>query len=630
MSDSCSINDTYKAHGITQQQEQYKKRKKQNNRSNSMFEWSLSNHDNMVSSLSNNLSTLALISSYAGQDEQYRILYSNELQLPEQHQKNNKAIDNHFSLDMNDDDEKRGLSPIKTTALSRFASNKRQRNIYLHKNHNLSSEQLSSHSSSTNDVSTMQMTQYFLFQFVKAFVSCGAPSHRLDHCTHLLLHKWNMSAQIGYFPGFLMISFEKPSVFYSQGTSSIPIQFIKVNTELDIHRLIRIYQVFEDIMMDERTIQEATNQLDYVMKSPPLYSKWLMVIAFGVASSTSMPLFFYGGWLDMIFGFGLGVLVAIGSVFVSQRITRFAGIFDVLQCAMIGFFAAAASSRTSSSHSCFYALSVGGVVSLLPGFTTLVSMLEIASGTVTGTLRLTTTLVYSLLLGFGLAIGASGHQLLFPQLTMISYPSCENTLSPWTHVLLVPFFTIATAITLRAHWSKFGIMLVLALVSHGVHYLALLHFVSYPHLATTLAAFVVAMGANIYARMHPTVGFVDMITGLFFLVPGSVGVSSTLDTFGQAVTNAASSPSNNNAISEMSIILNAGHQGILFAVHIMVITVSVSAGLVLAALVIYPLRKLLDRQPSSTSSSSSSSSSSVLARKTSRYRKRDWIGEVTF
>ncbi|ORZ23044.1 hypothetical protein BCR42DRAFT_366488 [Absidia repens] len=499
----------------------------------------------------------------------------------------------------------------------------------------------------------MQCTQRFLTQFVKAFVSSGAPSHRLDHCTRLLLCKWNMAAQFGYFPGFMMISFENP-----YDTFPTRVQLVKMETDLDIHRLIGIYQVFESIMLDEMTIREATCRLDRVTQAPRLYSNWTTIFAYGVASSTSMPLFFYGGWMDMVFGLGLGMMVAIGSVYVSRRITRFASIFDVVQCSIVGFLAAAASSRMASTTTCFYALSVGGVVNLLPGYAALVAMLEIASGdaaVASGTLRLTTTLVYSLLLGFGLAIGASTHQLLFPRLALISsHASCENTLSSWSHVLLVPIFAIANAIILRAHYrTKFGIILVLAIVSHGVHYVSLLHFVNYPHLATVLAAFVVALGSNIYARLHPTIGFVDMIIGLFFLIPGSVGVSSTLDTFGRALSNAASSPSpsNTSAVAEMSIILNAGQQGILFAVHMMVITVSVAMGLVLAALVIYPVRKLLECSCvglysfSSSSSSPSSSSSSTLSasspmspycvsplssKRKINYRKRDWIGEVTF
>jgi hypothetical protein len=46
----------------------------------------------------------------------------------------------------------------------------------------------------------------FLIRFSKVLVSCGAPSHRLDHCVQLIMQKFNLTVQFGYFPGFLVVS----------------------------------------------------------------------------------------------------------------------------------------------------------------------------------------------------------------------------------------------------------------------------------------------------------------------------------------------------------------------------------------------------------------------------------------
>lgn len=307
----------------------------------------------------------------------------------------------------------------------------------------------------------------------------------------------------------------------------------------------------------------------------------------------------------MGFGLILGFIVALGTQHVSKRVTRFASIFDVLLSAVVGFLAATIAARFPSTTSCFYALSIGGVVSILPGYATLVSILEIAAGEVaSGTLRLITSLVYSLLIGFGLAIGASIHKLIFPALDLISADTqqCENGISPYYHFAFVPMFAIANIIILRGHPSKIPVILFLAALAHAVHFLALQYFVSYQHVATVLAAFAVAIASNFYARFRPTVGFVDMITGLLFLVPGSVGVASSISTFTSKVHT-----------NELSIILNAGQQGIIFATHMMIITVAVSVGLVLAAVAVYPIRKIVDYRIN-----------------TCRYRRRNWVGEITF
>ncbi|KAI9354013.1 hypothetical protein BD770DRAFT_325363 [Pilaira anomala] len=439
----------------------------------------------------------------------------------------------------------------------------------------------------------------FLLKFSKVLISSGAPSHRLDYCLQLLLEKLNIKAQFGYFPGFLVVSFGEIGM-------SASVQIIKVASVLNLHKLTQAYQLFEALLCDEISIEEAIHSLDSISKSPStIYPIWLTWLAYAVSSSASAPLFFKGGGIDMAFGLLLGLIVAFGTQYLAKRVTRFASIFDVLLSAIIGFLAATIAARFSSTTTCFYALSIGGVVSMLPGYTTLVSILEIAAGEVaSGTLRLITSLIYSLLIGFGLAIGASIHKLIFPALNIISADTqrCENGISPYYHFILVPMFAIANTIILKGHPRKFPIILSLAVLAHCVQFFGSRWFMDYQHLATVLAAFSVAIVSNIYARIHPTVGFVDMMTGLMFLVPGSVGVASSISSFTSKVHS-----------NERNIILNAGSQGVIFATHMMIITVAVSLGLVLAAALVYPIRKVVDYR-----------------RKTCRYRRRNWVGEITF
>ncbi|KAF1806387.1 hypothetical protein FB192DRAFT_1350263 [Mucor lusitanicus] len=451
----------------------------------------------------------------------------------------------------------------------------------------------------THTATTTSDAMLFLLKFSKLLVSCGAPSHRLDHCLQSLMQKFSVKAQFGYFPGFLVVSFGDAE------NLAASVQIIKAEATLDLHKLTLTYQLFESVLCDEISLQEAIDQLDPISRDCTLYPAWLTWLAYAVASSVSAPLFFSGGAVDMGFGLLLGLIVAVGFLHVSKRVTRFGSIFDVLLSAIVGFIASSVSARFPTTTSCFYALSVGGVVTLLPGYTTLISILEIAAGEVaSGTLRLTTTLIYSLMIGFGLAIGASCHKIMFPSLALVSADTqqCENDISAWYHFLFVPLFALANLIILKGHPRKFPVILTLAAVSHSVHYFSLSWFVSYQHVATVMAAFAVALLSNFYARFKSTIGFVDMITGLLFLVPGSVGVSSSLSSF----TSSAHA-------NEISIILNASQQGVIFATHMMVITVAVSVGLVLAAVVVYPVRKIVDYR-----------------RKTPRYRRRNWVGEITF
>ncbi|ORY94990.1 hypothetical protein BCR43DRAFT_506903 [Syncephalastrum racemosum] len=416
--------------------------------------------------------------------------------------------------------------------------------------------------------------------------------------------KLDLQAQFGYFPGFLLVSFGPENTLSTA-------QLVKVAPGLDLHNLLCLFELMEEVLTDQLTLAEATVKLDHIQHQS-LYPTWLRLVAYGAASSTSAPLFFNGGWIDMALGFFLGVVLAAG-VHVSPILTRFTSIFDVLMASVVGFLAAAVAARLPSS--CFYALSIGGVVSLLPGYATLVSVLELASGAVaSGTLQLATTLVYSLLLGFGLAIGASTHQLLFSSLAIVQSDAMCHAL-PWYYDFIwVPGFTAANVVILKAPARKYPILLLLAALSHCVHSLCFDHFVAYPHIATVAAAFAVATAAHIHCRIAVTVGFVDMIMGLLFLVPGSVGVSSSLDTFGQVLTSSSK-------MTETSVILNAGQQGIVFSSHMMVIAVSVSVGLVLATVVLFPVRKLVDALLKTPP---------PMNGKGRLYKKKDWLGDITF
>lgn len=219
-----------------------KKRKKRNRRSKSMFEWSLPIYNNATTTTTTTtcfspaIMTVRPASSRRPrieQQNQYSTLASNDepshvyvqqddtdrCHTNDERENNNNGDFPSSSVD----DEKKGLFPISTTTSTTASIFQRPlknplQNYYHnddddddddHQRNKLPIRTWSLKQQSINN-STMQCIQLFLTQFVKAFVSSGAPSHRLDTCTRLLLRKWNMAAQFGYFPGFMIISFENP------------------------------------------------------------------------------------------------------------------------------------------------------------------------------------------------------------------------------------------------------------------------------------------------------------------------------------------------------------------------------------------------------------------------------------
>lgn len=76
------------------------------------------------------------------------------------------------------------------------------------------------------------------------------------------------------------------------------------------------------------------------------------------------------------------------------------------------------------------------------------------------------------MIGFGLAIGASAHKLIYPSLILISNETqqCANCIYAYYHLVLVPLFPLANLIILKGQPSKFPVALLLASLSHAVHY----------------------------------------------------------------------------------------------------------------------------------------------------------------
>jgi hypothetical protein len=197
MPGSYHINDSSKNHFAG-----HTKKKKQNSRSKSMCEWSI--HNNTVASSPQSVGVDSL---------GHHVHVPSARLVSPQYDNSSKPF-----VITSDHDEKADYittsssTPSSTPQQRHLTDHSRWKNQHYHQVGNdidAPTPSLPLEQQSLN-TSTLQNAQRFLTQFVKAFVSAGAPSHRLDHCTHLLLRKWDISAQFGYFPGFLIISFENP------------------------------------------------------------------------------------------------------------------------------------------------------------------------------------------------------------------------------------------------------------------------------------------------------------------------------------------------------------------------------------------------------------------------------------
>jgi glycerol uptake facilitator-like aquaporin len=96
------------------------------------------------------------------------------------------------------------------------------------------------------------------------------------------------------------------------------------------------------------------------------------------------------------------LLVAIQIV--AARNDLYSNVFEIVIATIQSFLAAA---LASSNYFCYTAVTSSAIVLILPGYIVLSGSLELASRNITsGSVRMGYSVIYSLFLGFGIAIGA--------------------------------------------------------------------------------------------------------------------------------------------------------------------------------------------------------------------------------
>ncbi len=108
---------------------------------------------------------------------------------------------------------------------------------------------------------------------------------------------------------------------------------------------------------------------------------------------------FYGSFIDALISIPLGVLL-IGIQLLAAKNDLYSNVFEITVAVINSFLAAA---LASTKVFCFTAVMSSSIVLILPGFIVLMGSLELASRNITsGSVRIAYSILYSLLLGFGI------------------------------------------------------------------------------------------------------------------------------------------------------------------------------------------------------------------------------------
>ncbi|KAF9974736.1 hypothetical protein BGZ73_001819 [Actinomortierella ambigua] len=410
--------------------------------------------------------------------------------------------------------------------------------------------------------------QDYILRLARAMIRYGAPSHRLEDAVDSTARALEINLQCVYLPNVMVIAFTD----YETHTSET--HLLKVSAGLDMYKFAQVHQVLKMVTHSVMSVEEGIMKLEAINSERDLHPRWLLILAYAAASFCTASMFFKGGWVDSGVALVMGVTVGL-MTWLSEKLPSYSNICEVTMSLLVAFVAEAL-----QNYVCKGAVKMAGIVMLLPGYTITVSILELSSRhMISGSVRLFWAIVFSLLLGYGLTIGAALWKVISPSAD--SGPTqdpaltstCPNTIDPKWNALFVPLFAISLNIWLKAHPRQWPLACVLSIIGWGVSWSSSTFGGAPSEVSSALASFAIGFCGNIYQRVTHQLTFQAVVCALFFLVPGSLGLKGSVALFTQDMVGGAN-----------------------FALDMVTTAIAISVGLFCASFVVYPMGKTRSAQ----------------------------------
>ncbi|KAI0086031.1 hypothetical protein BDY19DRAFT_375413 [Irpex rosettiformis] len=379
----------------------------------------------------------------------------------------------------------------------------------------------------TRHVAQIIQRQEFICKLARAVMMFGGPSHRLQAQIQATARVLDVELSCMYLPDMMLISFDDSTT----GTSNI--KLIRQGGAFNIAKLQATHKVYWKAIHDDLSVNDASSELDSLMRNPTLYNKWQLIFFGGMCSATICSVSFNGSFIDSVVSFPLGCLLIVIQLFANTH-ELYSNIFEITVATLFSFIAAALS---ETKIFCYSAIASSSVVLILPGYIILCGSLELSShNIVSGAVRVCFSVIYSLFLGFGLAIGSSAFSKISKHplrnsddlMCTLSHPAgapwYQQTPSLWWAFFTVPMYSLWLSLRFYAPWNRKELVLLVAISSIGwtCNHFTGTKFPGQSDISAAVGALAVGFVSNLYARFFRGNAFVIMITGILFQLPSGV------------------------------------------------------------------------------------------------------------
>ncbi|CAG8213030.1 unnamed protein product [Penicillium salamii] len=434
--------------------------------------------------------------------------------------------------------------------------------------------------------------QRYIMQLCRALMRYGAPTHRLEEYMQMTARVLEVSGQFLYLPGCMIMSFDDPT------TRTAEVKLVRMVQGVDLGRLADTHNVYKNVVHDLIGVEEATHELDEIMQRKPRFNKWVLVLMYGLASSTVGPFAFQARPIDMPIIFCLGCIVGLMQHVLAPRSTLYSNVFEVTAAVLTSFLARALGSikvmRNGESEElfCFSAMAQSSIALILPGFMVLCSSLELQSHQmIAGSIRMVYAIIYSLFLGYGITVGTTIYGLMDANAT--SQTTCTGLdVYGSTYLRQFPFvaiYAIFLAIVNHGKWKQMPVMVFIAVSGYIANYFSTTKLGSQSEVANTVGAFTIGVLGNLYSRLWHGHAATAILPGIFVLVPSGLASSGSLIAGVKYADEVRQNLEKNGTSSSTSALSETSVASLGFGM--IQVAIGITVGLFIAALVVYPYGK---------------------------------------
>lgn len=356
----------------------------------------------------------------------------------------------------------------------------------------------------------------FILRLGRALHNAGFSAHRLEATLSDVSRKLGLEAQFFSTPTSIMAAFGPPD---SQRTHLIRAEPGSTN----LSHLSGLDRIARDVVYGTLGPVEGNARIERLLAEPPRWVTWQVLMAF-VLVSMSVASFLKVGASDLLCAAVVGLLC--GTVVTrSRKHSEWLDIEEPLSAFLIATLAQFLAAVTNSGAG--YAITVAGLVVLLPGMTFTTGLIELSTRHLaSGTARLSGALVTFLGLGFGVALGTKLGTAVGDWMTVQGFVMhVANAALPfWVEGLGVIVAPLCFTVLLQAN-AKDAPWIVLAAATA---YLTS-RFAGQAlgeELGAFLGALMVSGGSTFIALRRDSTPIVTIVPGLLILVPGSIGLRS--------------------------------------------------------------------------------------------------------